>query len=296
VYFAALGIRYRTGAVTKEQLSAAPWKLLAGIGLIEALSQILGFIGASKLPGVVLPLLQQSVMFWNLGFSSIILRKKLAWQQIVGATAVVAGVCIAALPEDGGTGILSGVPIKYIGIFVISMAFPALDNITKEKVFKETKEKLNGEQLDIFVVNSFASAFQALSVTLMLPGIAGLRGINFFDLPAYLVEGTKVFLGANGNGAPLLPILYVTANLAFNICSLLVVRTSGALVNSLAIAALTPLTLWAFSFSLPYLGNAPQLGPQFLTGSAILIAGLLTYNSTSLVPQIKEKLGKSKSD
>jgi len=37
-----------------------------------------------------------------------------------------------------------------------------------------------------------------------------------------------VFLGANGNGAPMLPILYVTANLAFNICSLLVVRTSGA--------------------------------------------------------------------
>ena len=34
-------------------------------------------------------------------------------------------------------------------------------------------------------------------------------------------------MGANGNGAPLLPILYVAANLAFNICSLLVVRTSG---------------------------------------------------------------------
>lgn len=43
----------RTGAVTKEQLKAAPWKLLAGIGLIEALSQVLGFIGASKLPGAL---------------------------------------------------------------------------------------------------------------------------------------------------------------------------------------------------------------------------------------------------
>ncbi len=41
----------RTGAVSKEQLKAAPWKLLAGVGLIEAASQILGFIGASKLPG-----------------------------------------------------------------------------------------------------------------------------------------------------------------------------------------------------------------------------------------------------
>jgi hypothetical protein len=68
---------------------------------------------------------------------------------------------------------------------------------------------------------------------------------------------------------------------------------AGALANSLAIAALTPLTLWAFSFQLPYLGTAPQLGPQFLLGSAILISGLLTYNSPSLIPQIKERLGKS---
>lgn len=37
--------------MSKEQLQAAPWKLLAGVGLIEAASQILGFIGASKLPG-----------------------------------------------------------------------------------------------------------------------------------------------------------------------------------------------------------------------------------------------------
>lgn len=67
---------------------------------------------------------------------------------------------------------------------------------------------------------------------------------------------------------------------------------AGALANSLAIAALTPLTLWAFSFDLPYLGTAPQLGPQFLLGSAILIGGLLTYNSPSLIPQIKAKFGK----
>ena len=48
-------------------------------------------------------------MFWNLGFSKLILGKKLAWQQLVGATAVVAGVCTAALPAEGGAGIFSGV-------------------------------------------------------------------------------------------------------------------------------------------------------------------------------------------
>ncbi len=62
---------------------------------------------------------------------------------------------------------------------------------------------------------------------------------------------------------------------------------AGALANSLAIAALTPLTIYAFTFPLPYLGDAPSLGPQFALGSAILIAGLLTYNSPSLVPQVR---------
>jgi drug/metabolite transporter (DMT)-like permease len=59
--------------------------------------------------GVVLPLLQQSVMFFNIAFSRLVLRKKLAWQQYVGAAAVVVGVCFAALPEDGGTSIFAGV-------------------------------------------------------------------------------------------------------------------------------------------------------------------------------------------
>jgi hypothetical protein len=227
-------------------------------------------------------------------------------------------------------------PLKYIAIFVVSMMFPALDSITKEKVgslwcclacicsqvwfrgatgctvvvvqptaprhsapgaavhacslpevsllcfheqacvcvsltacpsnvivavqvFTESKERLNGQDLDIFVVNrfvylalevdpsihdrpacgacvrsapvhtilamcrreptcarlacvcaahlldsedlcpvlmddhlpccSFASGFQALSVALMLPGIASLRGIGWQNLPGYLVEG-----------------------------------------------------------------------------------------------------------
>jgi drug/metabolite transporter (DMT)-like permease len=58
---------------------------------------------------VVLPLLQQSVMFFNIAFSRLVLRKKLAWQQYVGALAVVVGVCFAALPESGGTSIFAGV-------------------------------------------------------------------------------------------------------------------------------------------------------------------------------------------
>lgn len=51
--------------------------------------------------------------------------------------------------------------------------------------------KMSLDEVFVLLRCSFASAFQAVSVTLMLPGIAGLRGINFFDLPAYLMEGVS---------------------------------------------------------------------------------------------------------
>ena len=40
------------------------------------------------------------------------------------------------------------------------MFFPALDSIVKEKAFGDARQKLGGQQLDIFVVNSFSSGFQ----------------------------------------------------------------------------------------------------------------------------------------
>ena len=46
-------ILFRTGAVTKEMLSAVPLKLFVFIGAIEAASSVLGFIGAAQLPGAL---------------------------------------------------------------------------------------------------------------------------------------------------------------------------------------------------------------------------------------------------
>lgn len=71
---------------------------------------------------MVLPLLQQSVMFFNIAFSKLVLKKDLAWQQYVGAIAVVAGVCIAALPEDGGTSIFAGVGVLCHYFFSLALS------------------------------------------------------------------------------------------------------------------------------------------------------------------------------
>ena len=59
--------------------------------------------------GVVLPLLQQSVMFFNLGLSRFVLKKDLKWEQIAGAMLVVAGVIAAAWPSESGGGVFAQV-------------------------------------------------------------------------------------------------------------------------------------------------------------------------------------------
>ena len=50
VYFTLLHFRKQKGIVTKEML-AVPKKQFLGIGAIEALSSVTGFISAAKLPG-----------------------------------------------------------------------------------------------------------------------------------------------------------------------------------------------------------------------------------------------------
>lgn len=81
----------------------------------------------------------------------------------------------------------------YAGIFVGSMFFPALATLFKEKVFSASKKRLNGRSLDLFVVNSYGSAAQALFIFLLLPVMSSLRGIPLSGLPSYLKEGELPF-------------------------------------------------------------------------------------------------------
>ena len=64
-------------------------------------------------------------------------------------------------------------------------------------------------------------------------------------------------------------------------------------MQSLTNSSLTPLTILAFTLlPLPYLERAGELSPQLAVGSAILLAGLLTYNSKKWAPWVQSKLGK----
>ena len=71
-----------------------------------------------------------------------------------------------------------------------------------------------------------------------------------------------------------------------------VIAAAGAVVQSLTNSSITPLTIFAFTFSIPYLQDSPDLGAQFIAGSAVLVAGLATYNLPKWKPWLQEKFSK----
>ena len=242
----------------------------AGIGLVEALASLLGFAGAANLPGVVLPLLSQTILLWQVLFAITLLKKRITatqasvWRggvghgaggaapagravvlrphrsaaialprplQFSGVFLVMAGVCLAAWPSGGGSP-LEGIPLLYAAVFVVSMvrqeacqawvqggcvcragtsllptrnaapqAFPALDTLLKERVFRQARATL-GVDLDLFVVNSVGSLAQCAFVFLLLPAMTSLRGLTLAQLPGYLADGAAARgpAGRSGQG------------------------------------------------------------------------------------------------
>lgn len=292
VYFAVLGLRFRSGVVTR-QMVRLPFMMpgtFVAIGAVEALASLLGFLGAANLPGVVLPLLAQTILLWQVLLAVTVLRKRLSVSQVLGVGLVMGGVCLAAWPQGGGSP-LDGINPMYAAIFVVSMLFPALDTLLKERVFRLARVKL-GTDLDLFVCNSFGSLSQCVFVFLLLPAMTAIRGMSMRDLPGYLAEGWQCFrgitpsCGGDCSLSPALPVAYILCNLAFNVSALELIKSAGNVVMSLTMSAIVPLTILAFATNLPFLPPAPPLGPCFLLGTVGLFAGLLLFNAALWIPTV----------
>lgn len=165
---------------------------------------------------------------------------------------------------------------------IFSFFLQAADTILKEVIFSDAAQRLKGQSVDLFVVNSFGSAYQALFIGLLLPLLSKLWGIPFSQLPSYLKDGAACFLNINSlssgcDGAPLLPVLFVIVNMCYNVSLLYLLKISSALVTCLASTITVPLSVFVFTMPLPYLGAGTSLPPGFLAGLIILVLGLLSY-------------------
>ncbi|KAG5023715.1 hypothetical protein JHK85_020057 [Glycine max] len=269
VYFSILYIRYRAGIVTDEMLSVPKTPFLV-VGLLEALGAATGMAAGAMLSGASIPILSQAFLVWQILLSYFFLGRRYKVNQLVGCSLVAIGVILTVVSGSG-----AGHSLKEAGIFwsllmIVSFLFQAADTVLK------------GGSLDMFVVNSFGSAFQALFICLLLPFLSKLWGIPFGQLPNYLKDGAACFLNVGTlsracDGAPLLPLLFVIVNMGFNISLLHLLKISSAVVSCLASTFSVPIAIYVFTLPLPYLGVASSLPTGFVAGAIILIIGLLIY-------------------
>ncbi|RDY00642.1 Protein CLT2, chloroplastic [Mucuna pruriens] len=284
IYFSTLYFRYRARIVTDEMLEIPKLPFVA-IGFLEALGLVTGMAAGAILPGPVIPILNQTFLVWQLMFSTLLLRRRYSINQLVGCLLVGAGVVLAITSGSNTDQMLSEVQFFWPALMIVSCAFQAWASVIKENIFIDSATRLKHKSLDLFVVNSFGSGFQALFVLLSLPLLSNLKGIPFAELPSYFKSGVGCFLNlgadeANCDGAPLLPLLYIITNLTFNISLLNVVKTSSAVVASLLVMLSVPISVYILSLPLPYLPEGTNLSPFFLLGCAILVSGLFLYNTT----------------
>ncbi|KAL3634037.1 Protein clt2, chloroplastic [Castilleja foliolosa] len=282
IYFSALFMRYRAGIATDEMLAIPKLPFIA-IGLLEALGVVAGMYSGAMLPGPAIPILNQAFLVWQLAFSMLLLGRSYSLNKLAGCFLVAAGVVLAVTSGSEHDQLLSGVWIVWPAMMIASAAFQAFASVLKESVFLDAATRLKGKLLDIFVVNSFGSGFQALFVLLFLPLLSNLKGIPLSEFPTYLKSGAACFLNIGNNtsgcdGAPLLPLLYIITNIAFNISVLNLLKFSSAVVSSLAVMSSVPISIYILSLPLPYLPGGVTLSPFFVLGSVVLMMGLVVYN------------------
>ncbi|KAK4489969.1 hypothetical protein RD792_000623 [Penstemon davidsonii] len=241
VYFSVLHVRHRAGITTDEML-AIPKTPFVMIGFLESVAIIFGMYSGAMLPGPVIPLLYQTLLVWQLVFSSIFLKRNYSLNQLVGCFLVAAGVVVAVTSGSNTGQLLSGVRILWPALMIAACAFQAGASIVKEYVFLDAATRFKGKLLDDFIVNSFGSGFQALFILLFLPILSSLKSIPLSELPLYFKSGAACFLNIGINttgcdGAPLLPLLYIVSNIFFNISMLNLLKFSNTVFASLAVSA-----------------------------------------------------------
>ncbi|KAG2248707.1 hypothetical protein Bca52824_088335 [Brassica carinata] len=280
IYFTILYSRRRLGIVTEEMLSVPKWRF-AIIGFLEALGVATGMAAAAMLPGPVIPILNQSFLVWQLLFAVLILGRRFLLKQIFGCLLVAAGVVVAVSSGSGADQTLSGIGLLWPAVMVASAAFQAGASITKVKAVLLWA-------VNISFVFPFCSPVSTQVVkcsfcVLLLPFLSNLKGIPFGSLLPYLKDGAGCFFNTGAKisgceGAPILPLLYIATNLAFNISLLHLVKISSAIVSSLTVMLSVPLSVYMMSKPLPYLPGGTSLSSNFMVGSIVLVLGLLLYN------------------
>uniref|UniRef100_A0A0D9VAE5 Uncharacterized protein n=1 Tax=Leersia perrieri TaxID=77586 RepID=A0A0D9VAE5_9ORYZ len=271
VYFSILYLRHQAGIVTDEMLSL-PQKPFLAVGLLEALAAASGMAAGAVLSGASIPILSQTYLVWQLLLSAIFLKRRYRINEITGCFLVTIGVVITVASGSSAGASLKGTGILWPLLMIISFFLQAADTVLKEVIFLNAAKKLKGGSVDLFVVNSYGSAYQVgsfhVSLVAILVKVMGSTipsATNIHQRWHCLLSkyGITIFGGATVTATICVGqygLQYITSTLAKDFFSSI------------------PLSIYAFTLPLPYIGVASTLPPGFVAGAAVLTAGLLLYS------------------
>ncbi|KAI5433353.1 variant 4 [Lathyrus oleraceus] len=159
VYFGIMCIRHRVGIVTDEMLSL-PKTPFVVIGFLQALAAATGMAAGAILSGASIPILSQTFLVWQILLSIIFLRRRYKVNHLFGCFLVTMGVVVTvASGADAGNSLKDG-GLFWSLLMIVSFLLQAADTVVKELIFLDANRKLKGGSVDLFVVNSYGSAFQ----------------------------------------------------------------------------------------------------------------------------------------
>lgn len=248
---------------------------------------------ASHLPGYYPPLLAKTNLVFTAVFSWALLHKRYSTFQLSSMLIVICGSVFTLIPTLLSSNESSFSDLFYAAIYVSSVAPTALAFVLKEQIFRK-HDDLN---LDIFVVNSFGAVFGLVFSILLLPlaSIPGFGKVNFKEIPSYFVDGFSCFTGTDPapqddcTGSPLAPFVYMTINLLYNICFLILIKHGGALLTFITNTVTFPIATILFTLPWPLLGSA-TLNIFIVLGLFVELTGILIYHRASLMAQESIKL------
>ncbi|KAK4531827.1 hypothetical protein CCYA_CCYA09G2684 [Cyanidiococcus yangmingshanensis] len=279
VYSCILSLRVRSRVVPISQVEWAlrNWPLFALIGTLEAATFVIGMFSASRLPGALLPVLNQGILLFIAIASYVLLGRRYTSTQILGLIVVLIGVMLSIGPQTVGhaaSDLSSGGIWVNALLFFGSYAFVAIAVVLKERVFKRS-----GLQPDLFIVNTFSSIMQFLATSITLPFVLtfATQIAGSSSTKAYFSDALRAFAGYDSRLMPWLALGYVGVNIIFNVTGLRLLKIASALDSVVASLISVPLTTLAFCLPLPLLVRS-RFSPMVILGLVVLLTGIWLYN------------------
>ncbi|CAI7782039.1 unnamed protein product [Closterium sp. NIES-54] len=150
VYSVILLARTSLNIVTPDMLTL-PKRPFMLMGLLEAAGLASGMMAAAHMPGVLIPVLSQVFLVWQLTLSYVFLGRRYSPQQLLGCFLVIVGVAVVVVTSGPPlhhvstllASLLAATAIQWPLLFIVSTVFPAASSIIKESVFRDSAKKLN---------------------------------------------------------------------------------------------------------------------------------------------------------